>query len=132
MPELILLVHDGSTLADKAIDVAIKLARDRSKGLYLLAISPSNERATASSKTRTSVQLDDLTEFAELSSKFGIAVAGGHIVQPTESALRSFIKSHHVVHVVMASDQLVDTSSHNGRFLSAFARSCPVPVSIVP
>lgn len=132
LSELVLFVHDGSTLADKAIEVAINLARERSKGLYILAIAPLDAQATNSSKQRAFIQSDDLAEFAELSRKFGIEVVGGHIVQPTESALRSFVKSHHVAHVVMASDQLVDGSKHNGRLLSAFARNCPVPISIAP
>ena len=132
LSELILLVHDGSTLADKAIEVAISLARESSRALYILAIAPFDAQDKNSSKQRAFVRSDDLGEFAELSKKFGIEVVGGHIVQPTESALRSFIKSNRVVHVVMASDQLVDGSKHYGRILSLLARNCPVPVSLVP
>lgn len=119
-------------MADKAIEVAIKLARDCSKGLYILAIRPPEAQTVQSSKPRASVQLNELAEFTELSSKFQIEVTGGHIVRPTESAMRSFIKSHHITHVVMASDQLVNTNTLGGHFLSAFAHSCPVPVSIAP
>ena len=124
----ILILHDGTTIADKAIVEGIRLARMHSKQLHFLAIVPEVRGLADAAEDKS---LETLA-FMRLSERTGIEVSGSRIRKPTMSKLRAFIRSQRVCHVVLPSDQTVDPASRMSRLLIEFARRSPVPISLVP
>lgn len=128
---MILVVHDGTTLADKAFEEGVRLAKVQEKNLHLLAVVPDSSHSLSANVPEGGPQ-DGNSAFARIGSQLGVSISDSCLHNPSKSKLVSFVETNDVCHVVMSSDQLVESSSYAGHLLEEFAKCCPVPVSIVP
>jgi len=110
-----------------AVETAFQVAREQTAAvLHILAVPSVADDATHCERLH-----DDLIAFARISQRYGIALDGELIVEPSVERITEEIRKRKINLIVIAKPAGKDSSSELSRLLDTVSQATGVPATVV-
>jgi len=123
----ILALYDRSALGDLAVETAFQLAREQSTAaLHVLAVPSVTDDATQCERLA-----DDLLAFARIGQRYGIALDGDVLADPSIERVADEVRKRKINLIVIAKPDDLGADTEISRLLDAVVRDTGVPATVV-